>query len=89
MLISPLILSFLTVSNHYSNKSMPGCNLYVQCEVLPIASIPQIDCIAQCIEAPVMLTLPSTKSTNILLCKIIHKGHYRIIYPILLYIQLI
>ena len=89
MLIFPLILSFLTVSNHCLNKLMPDCNLYVKCGVLLIASIPQTGCIEQCIGVPVMLSPPLTKSTNTLLCRIKHKGHYRIIYPILLYIQLI
>ena len=87
MFISPLKLSFLTASNHCLNKSMPDCNLYVQCGVLPVTSIPQIGCIERCIEAPVMLSPPSIKSISTLLCKIKHKGRYRIICPILLYIR--
>lgn len=82
-----LILSFWTVLSHCSNKSMPSCNLYVQCEVLPITSIPKTGCIGQCIEELVMLSQPSTKNTNILLCKIKRKGHCRIIFPTLLCIQ--
>lgn len=66
---------------------MPCCNLYARCEVLPITSILQTGCIGQCIEEPVMLSPPSTKNTNILLCKIKRKGHCHIICPILLYIQ--